>query len=396
MIVKNVGGTLYIFEKTTGMTGTFSGGERDSLLAYARTGTQDAFIDRLFDLGILVDDYGLHRIRILEAGTARADLPESLHIELTDRCPLSCFQCYKGMRKSGSDMSFQYLRELVDEADRLGVFQLAFGGGEPLSYPRIVDAVALVGHTGMSATVTTSGAGLSAGLLRALRAAGLNHMQVSLNSLDAGVNARSRDGYDEAIAALDLLRQNALSFGINWTARRENIGAFAEIASYAADLGADNVNILRYKPSPGEDYDAAVPEDGELWRLACDIAACRLPVKIKVDSAFSQLLCYLHGERAHSIRCGCAAGTLFVAVTPFGRFKPCSHVEHVTTAGSIEAYLDSAERAAFLEIRNDPLDLCAACLHKPHCGGCAAICQKRYGAAYAREKSCIAFQGAGI
>ena len=404
MIVKKIddGEKIEIksFEKRTGMTAAFSGDELARLLAWCRAGEPDAFIERLFDLGIFLRrNVPETREEILRAVNESAFAPpelEALHIELTDACPLSCPQCYRE-HDSGApprEMSVERFARIAREARHAKIFQIALGGGEPLAHPDILELVGVVGATEMSATLTTSGWGLTRTLLRALIDAGLNHMQVSLNGADRETHERSRDGYDCAMDALKMLSACGLSFGINWTARRDNLDGFEDVVRLAGNLGAENVNVLRYKPTPGEAFASVALNEGETRDLAETIRRGTGRVKIKVDSAYSQLLCYMHGARAAQSPCGCAAGRTFFSVAPDGTYKPCSHLDTIGVASSLSGFAASAELERFREIRDHPADLCETCRYKAHCGGCAAICRKAHGKDMkenARERRCIAY-----
>lgn len=390
MIAKCEGETLLIFEKRTGMTAVFSGHELELLLGYAKTGDISPFIERLFDLGILLR-HDEHRAKLLSAvlNPVSATL-SALHIELTSRCPLSCPQCYKG-EAHAEDLPLETFTRLIAEAEALKIFQIALGGGEPLACPHIIQALEAVAATEMSVTVTTSGYGLDRICLEKLIEAGANHIQVSLNAADRHVNALSRDGYDCAMNALSLLAASGVSFGINWVARKDNLAFLEGVVTLAGRLGADNVNVLRYKHSPAEPYgDVALGAD-ETRRLADFIAGVR-GVGMKVDSAYSQLLCYLHGERIDRAQCGCGAGRSFIAVTSSGGFKPCSHLEQALRSETIAAYMKSDELRRFIDIGSSLAGECGTCVYRTFCGGCRAVCGMLDGSLAAGERECIAYR----
>ncbi|MET7639046.1 GTP 3',8-cyclase MoaA [Streptomyces sp. NPDC005438] len=119
-----------------------------------------------------------------------------LRVSLTDRCNLRCTYC---MPEEGLDwlgkpqlLSDDEIVRLVDIAVReLGVTELRFTGGEPLLRPGLVDIVrrcaALRPRPRMS--VTTNGVGLER-TAEALRDAGLDRVNVSLDTLDPEVFRR--------------------------------------------------------------------------------------------------------------------------------------------------------------------------------------------------------------
>ncbi len=105
MIVKKVETGTFIFEKTTGMTAFFSDKEEILLYEYFNNGIVNEFITRLFDLGILIE---YSEVKSVETGIAL----QSLHIDITDSCPLKCTQCYK---KESKDvfLDFDYFKGVL-------------------------------------------------------------------------------------------------------------------------------------------------------------------------------------------------------------------------------------------------------------------------------------------
>jgi len=116
-----------------------------------------------------------------------------LRVSLTDRCNLRCSYC---MPPEGLDWlpgpdqltDDELARLLAIATGRLGITEVRFTGGEPLLRRGLVDIVArtaaLVPRPEIS--LTTNGIGL-ARLARPLREAGLDRINVSLDTLDAQV-----------------------------------------------------------------------------------------------------------------------------------------------------------------------------------------------------------------
>jgi cyclic pyranopterin phosphate synthase len=136
---------------------------------------------RVAPTGLLADTRGRHL--------------RDLRISVTDRCNFRCVYC---MPKDafGRDYPFLAHSELLtfEEITRLarifkahGVEKIRLTGGEPLlrkHVERLIEMLASVG--GLDLTLTTNGA-LLAQKARALKAAGLNRVTVSLDALDDGV-----------------------------------------------------------------------------------------------------------------------------------------------------------------------------------------------------------------
>ncbi|MGB3481326.1 MAG: GTP 3',8-cyclase MoaA [Mycobacterium sp.] len=133
-----------------------------------------------------------------------------LRVSLTDRCNLRCTYCMPAegldwMPKAQMLHPDELIRLLRIAVTRLGITTVRFTGGEPMLVPHLEDVVAataaLVPRPEMA--VTTNGIGL-AKRAQALATAGLNRVNVSLDTVDAAHFAAitRRDRLDDVIAGL--------------------------------------------------------------------------------------------------------------------------------------------------------------------------------------------------
>jgi cyclic pyranopterin phosphate synthase len=114
-----------------------------------------------------------------------------LRVSLTDRCNLRCTYCMpvEGLPwLPNSDVltDDEVIRLVRVAVERLGVDEVRFTGGEPLIRPGLTKIVTAVGELSPRPrlSLTTNGIGLDK-LARPLREAGLDRVNVSLDTLDA-------------------------------------------------------------------------------------------------------------------------------------------------------------------------------------------------------------------
>jgi cyclic pyranopterin phosphate synthase len=148
-----------------------------------------------------------------------------LRVSLTDRCNLRCTYCMpaEGLPTLPRDavMTREEIARLVGIATRdLGVRQVRFTGGEPLlraDLVEIVGDVAALPHR-PEISLTTNAVGLDH-RARALRDAGLDRVNISLDTLDPDTFAalarrpfleRTLAGIDAAAAVFDVVKINAV------------------------------------------------------------------------------------------------------------------------------------------------------------------------------------------
>ena len=170
-------------------------------------------------------DLGLPALR----GTARPDTPglidsfgrvaTDLRVSLIDRCNLRCTYC---MPAEGLDWlptrdvltNAELIRLLDIAVTRLGVTDVRFTGGEPLLRKGLDEIIAATAALGPRPRIsmTTNGIGL-ARRAQSLRAAGLDRINVSLDTLDAGrfIQITRRDRLADVLAGLSAARAAGLT-----------------------------------------------------------------------------------------------------------------------------------------------------------------------------------------
>ena len=386
---------LLIWSLNQGRTAYFSGEELVALKRWT-TGEDSGFINRLKKLEIVEDEDKQAIAKAIELSKVRKApgnsfySPESLHVELTECCPLNCPQCYKG-RESPKILEFSVLQSVILQADAMQVFQFALGGGEPLTYPYLYQAIKEINQCGMASTITTSGYGLDRSVLNKLTQSGLNHIQVSVNGSCKEIHSKSREGYEHAINALTLLRDSKMSFGVNWVARRDNIEDFPAFIEKARGYKVNNINVLRYKPSGNEVYKEHYLPADKATSLAETIRNTR-GIRIKTDSAFSNLLCHLN-QRV-SFMAGCGAGRRFLALDAEGNYRPCSHVSTKEKAEHLQqTWLHSENLKRFRTIANHVGEPCASCDYLHGCYGCRAVVLEQGGDFFDGDRECFLSYG---
>jgi cyclic pyranopterin phosphate synthase len=112
-----------------------------------------------------------------------------MRISVTDRCNMRCKYCMpaEGVRDLGHDniLSFDEIARVVEAAVALGVTKYRLTGGEPLVRKDVVRLVErLAGIEGVKELVMTTNGTLLAQHAKALKQAGLQRINISVDSLD--------------------------------------------------------------------------------------------------------------------------------------------------------------------------------------------------------------------
>jgi pyrroloquinoline quinone biosynthesis protein E len=174
--------------------------------------------------------------------------PLGLLAELTHRCPLACPYCSNplALEDRNTELDTAEWARVFREAAAMGVLQVHLSGGEPASRRDLVEITEAASQAGLYTNLITSAIGLDEARLARLRAAGLDHVQLSIQDTDP-VSSDRIAGYDGAHARKRAFAASVTALGfaltVNAVVHRANIGHLSALVDLAASLGAGRVEI---------------------------------------------------------------------------------------------------------------------------------------------------------
>lgn len=318
-------------------------------------------------------------------------IPKFINIEITTACNLHCPQCYNTVAPQEIDRST--LMNYLNEAADMGVKTIGLTGGEPLLCSYLEDIIERISQLGMNAALVTSGSGLSKERLAQLIDRGLKHVIVSLNGSSREVNDKSRDGYDYAINALELLRESPIFYSINWIPRKDNVDDFPKLLRLAEQYGVGKISILRLKPASEAEKEQTL-DKAYLLKLAEYIKSGRSSkVYIDVTECYSILRNLVYKKESNIKKSGCRAGRKYMVIDALGYFRPCRLMKYREKNRSIYDYWNNAKILEKLRTVEDYIEEpCRDCVRLEQCRTCRCVCGESYGGFYAGEKACPIFQ----
>ena len=175
--------------------------------------------------------------------------PLLLIAELTYRCPLQCPYCSNplelGAPRYAEELSTAEWVSVFEQAAALGVYQLALTGGEPLARLDLEELTRAAAAAGLYSTLVTAGTPFTRRRALALRAAGLDHVQVSIQDsvpLESDRIAGTR-AFERKLAAAALARELGFPLTLNVVLHRHNLDRVGEIIDLAVELGAQRLEL---------------------------------------------------------------------------------------------------------------------------------------------------------
>ncbi|HET6950810.1 MAG TPA: mycofactocin radical SAM maturase [Acidimicrobiales bacterium] len=305
--------------------------------------------------------------------------PICLTWELTYACNLACDHCLSSSgRRDPRELGTAEAKAVIDELERMQVFYVNIGGGEPTirsDFWELVD-YATAHHVGVK--FSTNGVRITPEVAGRLAANDYVDVQISLDGATAAVNdaVRGAGSYDMAIRAMDNLAAAGLrGFKVSVVCTRHNIpqlDAFEALADrYSAQL-----RLTRLRPSGrGADvWDELHPTDAQQrelyeWLLAHGES-------VLTGDSFFHLAGY--GEALPGLNL-CGAGRVVCLIDPVGDVYACPFAIHdAFLAGNVRGEGGFArvwrESPLFQELRGPQAQgACASCDAYDACrGGCMA------------------------
>jgi pyrroloquinoline quinone biosynthesis protein E len=333
--------------------------------------------------------------------------PLELHVAVTSRCPAPCTGCYLDARPDGYEPPFASLVARLAEARAAGVATVAFGGGEPLTRADLGRLAVEARRLGLVPVMTTSGLGLTSERAAELRA--FAQINVSHDGVGGAYEAvRGFDAAAHAERAIAVLSAAGIPVGVNVVLTRASFPFLAATAARAAELGAGEIQLLRYKPAgraSGAEYAGhrLSPEQvSALWGAIEGMVAAR-KLRVRIDCAMvpllSEALLEAVPDAAAALSAlgvfGCEAGRHLGALKAGGEAAACSFFSlaapeeapialRVAAASAPDLGLTARLRAYHAA----PAEPCRSCPLFSVCRGGCQIVSRAEGGAFGPDPEC--------
>jgi mycofactocin radical SAM maturase len=178
--------------------------------------------------------------------------PICLTWELTYACNLACVHCLSSSgRRDPRELTTAECRAVIDTLQRMQVFYVNIGGGEPTVRPDFWELLDYATAHQVGVKFSTNGIKLDAAAARRLAASDYVDVQISLDGATAEINdaVRGPGSFGTAIRAMTNLADAGFrGFKVSVVVTRHNIAQLDALAAIAAEHGAQ-LRLTRLRPS---------------------------------------------------------------------------------------------------------------------------------------------------
>ena len=307
------------------------------------------------------------------------DAPICLTWELTYACNLSCIHCLSSSgRRDPRELTTQECKVIIDELERMQVFYVNIGGGEPTVRPDFWELVDYATGHHVGVKFSTNGVKITEDIAERLAASDYVDVQVSLDGATAAVNdvIRGVGSFATAIRAMERLYAAGMkNFKISVVCTRQNIGQLDEFKAIAEHYSAQ-LRLTRLRPSG---------RGAATWDQLHPMAAQQRQLYDWLQTHGEQVLTgdsFFHLAAYGSALPGlnlCGAGRVVCLIDPIGDVYACPFAIHDNfLAGNVRGDGGFArvwrESELFAQLRKPQTGgACASCSAYDSCrGGCMA------------------------
>lgn len=307
--------------------------------------------------------------------STKPSAPYRMDLAITYRCNNNCSHCYNARARNYPEMPLEQWKKVIDKVWDLRIPHIVFTGGEPTLFKGLVELVAYAENQGLITGLNTNGRKLAdKAFLDALVDAGLDHVQVTLESHDPKIHDRmvASDGaWAETVAGLKNVIDSRLYVMTNTTLLTHNKDTIRETLAFLAELGVPTVglNALIYA-GKGKEVGTGLREE----ELPPILEAART----MTESNSQRLIWYTPTQYCHfnplqldlGVK-GCTAALYNMCVEPNGDVIPCQSYYHSLGNLLEKSWDDIWEHPLALSLRNrtNIPEGCKNCDYLPECGG---------------------------
>lgn len=324
------------------------------------------------DASCYIHDYELE---LLPPFSSSPDAPYRMDLALTYRCNENCSHCYNARPRNYPELDTSQWMQIIDELWEIGVPHLCFTGGEATLRSDLPQLVAHAESKGQITGLLTNGRKLSdRPFVAALRQAGLDHVQITIESSDSEIHdlmvGRSGSWQHTTQGIENALKEN-LFVMTNTTLLEDNAARLGETIDFLAELGVKTIgcNALIYA-GKGSKVNTGIPENALSGLL--EIA------RAQTSKYHQRLIWYTPTQYCHfdpvqmelGVK-GCTAARYNMCVEPDGAVIPCQSYYQSVGNMLTDSWDSIWEHELSLWLRNrDYLpDDCLQCPVISECGG---------------------------
>ncbi len=310
-------------------------------------------------------------VKIKEPEYGRMKSPIRVDLALTYRCNNNCPHCYAGGPRQTKELSTGEWKTVIEKAVDFEVPNLVFTGGESLLRDDLEELVTYAESHDVVTGLITNGRLLTKDRVASLKKAGLDYVQITIESPDPAIHDRmcGAASFEETVAGIRNC-VNELYTTTNSTITKQNYHTIKDLVPFLHGLGVRKFGLNAIiRAGKGTETEGLTPE--ELKELLPDVIN-------KANELGMEFIWYTPTKyhKLNPVEMGlgvkaCSAARITLAVEPDGSVLPCqSYFKPLGNALTDDfPKMWDADLARHLRAHSFAPERCRSCIQFPLCGG---------------------------
>ena len=331
-----------------------------------------------------------------------------MNLMITGKCNLNCLHCFnaKDNEKLNTELSYQDIIGLLDQAKDIGIHAFTITGGEPLFHPRFMDIIKEIYKRDMYVfELNTNGLLITQKMLDEFKEIGCNPlMKISFDGISYHNIIRQNEKAEElTIKAIKLCIKNGFAVKVQTQVNLNNIDTLLKTAKLLDSLGVSKMRLIRTTEAPRWEQNAplaTIPIE-EYYQLMLDFAKQYIALGLDMEIDIWQFIKLYPKKKAYKIvpiLCNkdeyniripmCKGNRGMIAVSSSGEVVPCLQMSGYFMEKGISLANFKEKPLKEIIAKSDYLDLamapllrmllenkkCSNCQYFMACtGGCPAL-----------------------
>ena len=309
-------------------------------------------------------------------------------MELTERCNNNCIHCYINLpaddkEAKKKEITFEEIREIVDEAAKMGCLSWHLTGGEPFLREDFSDIYLYLKKKGMRVTLFTNATLINSNIARLFRKYPPQGIEISIYGLSQKTYeavTRSPGSFDAFKKGINLLKENRIPFTLKAAALPQNFDEIRKMRDLAQSLtgqplglvlqlnlgsrfnGGSKSHLIKKLRLPPEKVIEVLKKDEKRYRK-------------DIERFCQKFLGAPHDVHLFS----CGAGVSSCHIDAYNNFQLCMLLRHLDCVYSLrkgsfkEAWEKFVPRVRAIRVNNKKYrEKCQRCFLKSFCEQCPA------------------------
>ncbi|OGF64820.1 MAG: hypothetical protein A2Y62_19455 [Candidatus Fischerbacteria bacterium RBG_13_37_8] len=308
-------------------------------------------------------------------------------LALTHACNASCTFCYVNCSMaSSSEITTGEAKKLLHKIKyEAKVPSVSFTGGEPTLRNDLFELIRFARDTGLRVNLITNGLLIDEKYAFALKEAGLNSAQVSLESADEIIHeslTQRKGSFQKTVQALHALKNAGIHTHTNSTINQLNKQSLLQMIDLAAELQLKRLSMNLLMPCGSAD------ERQELWLSYTEIGDIVLKLRNHAREKGVEFMWYSPTPYCvfNPLQYGlgnksCAAAHGLLSIDPCGNIMPCSSLNN-PIGNMLEKPFDEiwfSEKARYYRELQFAPKICQSCSMLEICGSACPIYFEKMG-----------------